>query len=652
MTTATLDSTAGPGMGVERPIAVRAYPVILDKQPNKGAGRPTKPQQPPLSRLALVFDCETRIDMGQRLTVGFAVVLRSDWRRARHEAAGVICFVDEAALSTPERLTIEAWLSESLGSVLKRIGYEGKRIDLPPDVEIEYQTLETFRESFYTLAHWGKAAVVGFNLPFDLSRLAVRSSPTKNKRGHIFTLISHTDSRGRQSTKLRHPRIRIMPIDGHRALIQFTGTKPRYDGCFVDLKTLGDALTGERHTLATACETFGLPPKREHDHDGRVTRQLLDYALNDALVTAELYVAEVEEHQRHPIAKAPHQIYSEATIGKAYLEAMGLRLPELVIDPGLNLHRAPDEPPPVTSAPPEHDPLATVLGYTTTTYFGGRTECRVRRMITPVAYADYASMYSSCNCLMDLWEYLTAERIRVVDATADVQQLLETVQPEDLYDPTTWRQLSAIIELVPDGDVLPARSRFGDETLSTYGIGVNPLSSSRPLWYTLADCLASKLRTGKTPRLVRALRFVPEGRQRLTPVKLRGQVPIDPTTDDFFREAIVERRAVKQGLPPYDRLSERDRDWLQQFIKILVNATAYGIYMQMDRQDGETARVRAHGLTTIEREISGPEKLGPYCFPPLATLITAGARVRPDGYRLAGDCRHRDRWPLTMPWGI
>jgi DNA polymerase elongation subunit (family B) len=127
--------------------------------------------------------------------------------------------------------------------------------------------------------------------------------------------------------------------------------------------------------------------------------------------------------------------------------------------------------------------------------------------------------------------------------------------------------------------------------------------------------------------VLRALRFVPEGKQHLKPVKLRRQVAIDPTTDDFFRQAIVERRKVKQGLSPYDALSQGERDRLQKFLKILVNATAYGIYMQMDRQDGTTARVQAHGLTLVERTIDGPEKLGPYCFPPLATLITSAARL-------------------------
>ncbi|MDP9365599.1 MAG: hypothetical protein M3Q10_15485, partial [Chloroflexota bacterium] len=77
----------------------------------------------------------------------------------------------------------------------------------------------------------------------------------------------------------------------------------------------------------------------------------------------------------------------------------------------------------------------------------------------------------------------------------------------------------------------------------------------------------------------------------------------------------------------YGGLSESEREWLQQFLKILANATSYGIYMEMNRQKGTRARVRVHGLRTIEREVDGPEELGAFCFPPLATLITGGARL-------------------------
>ncbi|MDP9369581.1 MAG: hypothetical protein M3Q03_15105, partial [Chloroflexota bacterium] len=351
--------------------------------------------------------------------------------------------------------------------------------------------------------------------------------------------------------------------------------------------------------------------------------------LTDVLVTTELYVAQLEEHRRHPIAKAPSEVYSEATIGKAYLDAMGMHLPELVVDPDLDLSYRDAQ---ASLAKAEQkgtqlDRTSVVLGLATTTYFGGRTECRIRKTVVPVAYCDFASMYPTVNTLMDLWRLLTAERIRAVDATEEVQHFLDEVAPDDLFAPETWQRLPAIVEVLPDEDTLPARTRFGDESYSTYGIGVNPVTSPRPLWYTLADCLAAKLRRGKAPRVLRAIRFTPEGGQILTRVRLRGQVVVDPNADDFFRQAIVERRKVKRGEPPYDTLSAEERDWLQQFLKILINATSYGIYMEMNRKKGKRARVRVHGLVTVEREVDGPEELGRYCFPPLATLITGAARL-------------------------
>jgi len=45
------------------------------------------------------------------------------------------------------------------------------------------------------------------------------------------------------------------------------------------------------------------------------------------------------------------------------------------------------------------------------------------------------------------------------------------------------------------------------------------------MWFTIADLIASKILTGKTPRVVRALRFEPHGRTTsLEPVSLLGEV--------------------------------------------------------------------------------------------------------------------------------
>jgi hypothetical protein len=54
--------------------------------------------------------------------------------------------------------------------------------------------------------------------------------------------------------------------------------------------------------------------------------------------------------------------------------------------------------------------------------------------------------------------------------------------------------------------MVPVRADYAPENWS---IGINPLHTDQPLWYTLSDLIASKLHTGQTPTIRRALRFVP-----------------------------------------------------------------------------------------------------------------------------------------------
>lgn len=609
------------------PIAVRAYPVIqsdeIKRDSKKSFGKARRNREP---TTALIFDCETRTDLSQRLTVGFAVELRSFWRTGRHDVVRVLCFADEEALSTPEQLTVAEWVQTLVSSKLKTLETAMQYLTIPEDLQIEYQMLGEFRETFYRVGHDQRGAIVGFNLPFDISRIAARSGQGRfDKQEHVFTLIPKLDTRGRQTTKQRHPRIGIKPIDGRRAIIKFNDSKKKVGGFFVDLKTLGDALTGSRHSLASACKTFGVQHKIEHDHgSGMVTRSLLDYGLNDALITAELYIAQMNEFRLHQIEKTANQIYSEASIGKEYLKSMGLRLPNIHVADDVNLSHKHH---PEWESTPTADPVHAVQGFATSTYFGGRTECRIRKSVVPVTYVDFLSMYPTCNTLMGLWDFLTAETIEVHDATQETQKFLEEVTSEDLFNPATWKQLATIVEVIPFGDVLPTRTKYGDEIYSAYSIGVNPLVAEKPMWWTVADCIASKLRTGRTPRILRALKYKPDGKQKLNEVTLRGQVTIDPNRQDFFRDAILERREVRKPDGKYSHLQQDERDRLQLFIKILINATSYGIYMEMNRQDGEEATVQAHGLRIIERNVSGPEKLGDYCFPILSTLITGAARL-------------------------
>ena len=79
-------------------------------------------------------------------------------------------------------------------------------------------------------------------------------------------------------------------------------------------------------------------------------------------------------------------------------------------------------------------------------------------------------------------------------------------------------------------------------------IGLNYLSSDTPLYFTLADCIASKLLTGKAPKILQAMTFAPrEAQPDLRPVTIAGnpEYRIDPYADDFYRRVIDLRSTVK-----------------------------------------------------------------------------------------------------------
>jgi hypothetical protein len=69
---------------------------------------------------------------------------------------------------------------------------------------------------------------------------------------------------------------------------------------------------------------------------------------------------------------------------------------------------------------------------------------------------------------------------------------------------------------------------------------------------------------------------------------------------------------------------------LDRFLKVFANATSYGIYAEMNRQETEKkVKLKCQGLDPEPYECSviHPEKPGEFCFPPLASLITGAARL-------------------------
>ena len=252
-------------------------------------------------------------------------------------------------------------------------------------------------------------------------------------------------------------------------------------------------------------------------------------------------------------------------------------------------------------------------------YYGGRAEIRIRHTSMPVIYTDFLSQYPTVNTLLGLWRLLIARKIRVREATRDVETFLKSVDVNQMLDPKTWHKLTFFALVQPDADILPVRAVYGENRVGgETNIGLNPLTSDKPIWFAGPDIVASLLQAGKSPKILRAIRFEAVGVQKgLNSLKL-GTSSINPVRDDFFRKVIEERKGKKKSDPLY------------YFLKILANAGCYGIYAEVNRHqtgknDAKQVGIFSGEATRTERATI-MERPGPFYFTPVS-LITAGGRL-------------------------
>jgi hypothetical protein len=461
---------------------------------------------------------------------------------------------------------------------------------------------------FYPEVYVHGTLCVGFNLPFDLSRIAVQANPGKGKHRQSFRL--------KLSFRVDLPDVRIQSISSRAAFIRFAPKmkldeweKPFFQGRFLDLSTLASALTGEKLTLRRAAFLFKTTHKKSKvDSLGEITPETLDYGRNDVLVTSELFEKLREEYLKYPFAtldnerkraagKVPiTELYSTASIAKALLRLMGF-------GPSLQRFRADD---------------AEVLGWAMSAYFGGRSEVRTRRTDTPVRVVDFTSMYPSVFILTNLQELLAADRIKNRDVTSEVRQLLETICLDDLYDPRIWSRFRCLVKLTPNGDTLPVRMRLnpGDP----YSITVTPFTSKSCRWYTLGDVIAAKLLGGTVPVIDKAIEFYGEGRQKgLRSIELLG-VSLDPQ-EQMFKTVVEQRQINKQSNAA-----------LAHALKILANSGAYGIYAEINVAPSSEEKGKKHvgSWYADVGPVSGEtpdEQPGRFFNPVIASLVTGSARL-------------------------
>ncbi len=574
-------------------VAVRALGV-LNRKPKRGSR--FKPiRRIAESDLSLIFDCETQVIAPQQLRVG-AYQLR---RRAELREAGL--FFDPASLGRRELRLLRRY------------------------VKANGLMLRTDREFvdwvFYGIAFKLNATIVGFNLPFDLSRLAVAHDSARGRMRGGFSFQLSTDP--------RWPRVQIRHLSNRAALIRFAAQRrqrtarsqrkrrrrvPIRRGFFADLKALSSSLVGGSHSLASLSQLLDTPHKKsESDQHGKeLASEYLDYLSNDVQVTWECFERLRDLWASYKLRKTPlTQLYSEASLGKALLREMGIegwrklqpRFPRRSI------------------------------GRFLVTYYGGRSEVRLRRKIARVLYLDFLSMYPTVCTLMGLWRFVIAKGVRSEDVTAEIRKLLRTLKLEDLRYRDLWRMLTTIVQVGPERHVFPIRSKYDG---LQYTIGLNYLTSNRPMWFTLADCIVATLLTGRAPKVLRALRYVPlEPQEGLEPIELLGkpEYRIDPYQDDLFKRLIEMRAEVRrrwdEARTEWGEAAARRLGAQQQALKILASATSYGIFVELNvLSHADMQDLVCYGLEepfpAASRNVEEP---GSYFHPLLATLITGAARL-------------------------
>jgi hypothetical protein len=138
-------------------------------------------------------------------------------------------------------------------------------------------------------------------------------------------------------------------------------------------------------------------------------------------------------------------------------------------------------------------------------------------------------MYPTVCTLMGLWDLVGAKGVGHCDNTEEVSNLVGTpreVLVEMLRRKDTWRDLTTLVQVMPDYDLFPVRAQYPESETAT--IGLNYVSAREPLWLTLADVLVSKILTARTPKALSALRFkAMEKQEDLRPIAVAGR-RIDP----------------------------------------------------------------------------------------------------------------------------
>jgi hypothetical protein len=240
---------------------------------------------------------------------------------------------------------------------------------------------------------------------------------------------------------------------------------------------------------------------------------------------------------------------------------------------------------------------------------GGKTATQARGIEVVGALVDATAAYPLAGALLGTTSWLQAE-------TLDVRRLLA--------EPEVWSSLAGLALVEPDDDVLAVRGRvLGAVEDHTGTVPIAP--DSEPIWCGVPRVLASKLRTGRMPKLLEAYTFQPEGIvEGARAVALPGGIVFHPRLDRIrrgrrFRDlplalAEVGLRAKAGTLEAFDRPA---MNRLQGAVKVARNVAAYGGPVEFNPS------LRAHSAWGPDGKLARPvhEEPGWFTDPVAGSLV-------------------------------
>lgn len=229
---------------------------------------PEKRWSPKWPKQCLIFDTETTLDPAQKLNFGA-------YRRCKLVGHRYLC-IEEGIFHRDDPSKSELAFLQNYKSnppTLPAIEY------FPAETQLSLQTRSSFIRRVFWKSVRGGELIVGFNLPFDLSRLAIKSA---EGRKHDWSLalsqLWKNPKTGRVVPNPKRPRIVVDAQNSKMAFIKLGSVLHKEEwpeGRFLDLRTLSWALRNVSYNLQGACKAFHVQGRSITNLQGESVRKRL-----------------------------------------------------------------------------------------------------------------------------------------------------------------------------------------------------------------------------------------------------------------------------------------------------------------------------------------------------------------------------------------